>query len=63
MNEVPITKFLGIQTDKLNWKNLEEYNLSKLSSAIFAITSLKTMCMMYFSFSHSIIKYGILFGR
>jgi hypothetical protein len=68
MNEVPVTKLLGIQIDnKLNWKNHVDYILPKLSSAIFVIRSLscfmssKTLRMVYFSYFHSIIKYGIIF--
>jgi hypothetical protein len=68
MNEVPEIKFLGIQIDdKLNWKSHVEYILPKLSSAIFVIRSLsyfmssETLRMVYFSYFHSIIKYGIIF--
>jgi hypothetical protein len=68
MNEVPVIKFLGIQIDKnLNWKSHMEYILPKLSSAIFVIRSLsyfmstETLRMVYFSYFHSILKYGIIF--
>jgi hypothetical protein len=68
MNEVPEIKFLGIEIDnKLNWKSHLEYILPKLSSAVFIIRSLsyfmssETLRMMYFSYFHSIIKYGIIF--
>lgn len=68
MNEVPGIKFLGLQIDnKLNWKSHVEYILPKLSSAIFVIRSLsyfmslETLRMVYFSYFHSIIKYGIIF--
>jgi hypothetical protein len=67
MNEVPEIKFLGIQIDKLNWKSHVEYILPELSSAIFVIRSLpyfmssETLKIVYFSYFHSIIKYGIIF--
>jgi hypothetical protein len=44
-----------------------EYILPKLSSAIFVIRNLsyfmssETLWMVYFSYFHSIIKYGIIF--
>jgi hypothetical protein len=68
MNEVLVIKLLGIQIDnKMNWKSHVEYILHKLGSAIFVIRSLsyfmslKTLRMVYFSYFHSIIKYGIIF--
>jgi hypothetical protein len=68
VNEVPEIKFLGIQIDdRLNWKSHMEYILPKLSSAIFVIRSLayfmssETLRMVYFSYFHSLIKYGIIF--
>jgi hypothetical protein len=68
MNEVPVITFLCIQIDKnLVWKSHVEYILPKLSSAIFVIRSLsyllsiKTLQMVYFSYFHSILKYGIIF--
>jgi hypothetical protein len=61
MNEVSVITFLSIQIDnKLNWKSL------KHSSTIFVIRclsyfmNLKTLQMVYFSYFHSIIKYGIV---
>jgi hypothetical protein len=68
MNEVPEIIFLGIQIDnKLNLKSHVEYILPKLISAIFVIMSFsyfmssETLQMVYFSYFHSIIKYGIIF--
>ena len=69
INEVSVITFLGLQIDKnLDWKSHVEYILPKLSSAIFVIRSLsyfmskKILRMVYFSYFHSIIKYGIIFG-
>jgi hypothetical protein len=68
MNEVPVIKFLGLQIDRSSdWKSHVEYILPKLSSAIFLIRSLsyfmskKILRMVYFSYFHSILKYGIIF--
>ena len=68
INEVSVIKFLGLQIDKnLDWKTHIEYILPKLSSAIFVIRSLsyfmskKILRMVYFSYFHSILKYGIIF--
>jgi hypothetical protein len=68
MNELSEVKFLSIQIDnELNWKSNVEYILPELSSAIFVIRSLsyfmssETLRMVYFSYFHSIIKYGIIF--
>jgi hypothetical protein len=67
MNEFPVIKFLNLQIDKnLNWKSHVEYIPPKLSSAIFLIRSLsyfmsiKILWMVYFSYFHSIPKYGII---
>jgi hypothetical protein len=69
MTEVPAIKFLSIQIDKnLNWKSHLEYILPKLSSAIFVIRSFsyfmhtKTLWWFFFSYFHSILKYGIFLG-
>jgi hypothetical protein len=68
-SEVPDTKFLGVQIDNhLNWKCHIDQILPKLSTAGFVIRelfytlNLKTLQMAYFSYFHSIIRYGIIFG-
>jgi hypothetical protein len=68
MTEVPVITFWGIKIDNLNWKSHVEYILPKLSSAIFVIRILsyfmntKTLQIVYFSYFHSILKYGIIWG-
>jgi hypothetical protein len=61
------TKFLGlIIDDNLSWKNHIDYLLSKLNSACCAIRTVKSVMsqdalgMIYFSYVHSIITYGII---
>jgi hypothetical protein len=60
--------FLGIKIDKfLTWGMHIEVLINKLNKSCFAIRSLKsilsldTLKMMYFSYVHSIITYGIIF--
>jgi hypothetical protein len=67
LNEIPVTKFLGLQIDKsLDWKIHVGYILPKLSTAIFAIRTLsyfrskQILWMVYISYFHSILKYGII---
>jgi hypothetical protein len=66
LNEIPVTKFLGLQIDKsLDWKSHVECIHPKLSIAIFAIRTLsyfssKQILRMVYYF-HSILKYGIIF--
>jgi hypothetical protein len=62
------TKFLGLYIiNYLSWKTHAEYITAKLSSACYAVMSLKpyvttsTLRMMYYSYFHSIMTYGILF--
>jgi hypothetical protein len=68
ISEVPTTKFLGVQIDNhLNWKYHIDQILPKLSTTgfvirrLFYILNLKTLRMAYFSYFHSIIRYGIIF--
>jgi len=68
IREVPDTKFLGVQIDNyLNWKCHIDWILLKLSMAgfvirqLFYVLNLKTLRMAYFAYSHSIIRYGIIF--
>lgn len=63
-------KFLGLEIDKnLNWNYHVNQLLSKISSGLYALTRLKPLCeketlkMIYFSYIHSIIYFGIsLYG-
>jgi hypothetical protein len=62
------TKFLGLTTEKtLSWKCHINQILSRLSSACYAIKvitpfmSEDTLKMIYHSYIHSIITYGIIF--
>jgi hypothetical protein len=61
-------KFLGLNTDnKLSLKNHINYLVTKLSSSFFItrtikpIMSLGSLRMIYFTYIHSIITYGIIF--
>jgi hypothetical protein len=63
------TKFLGlIIYNTLSWKAHIGYILPKLSTACYAIRFLKSFIspknlrMIYFSYVHLIIMYGIIFG-
>jgi hypothetical protein len=61
------TKFLGLIIDnKLSWKNHVDYLATKLSTCfimrvIRPLMSLNTLKMIYFSYVHSIMTYGIIF--
>jgi hypothetical protein len=62
------TKFLGLIIDnKLSWKDHIDYLTTKLSSTCFIMTvikpllSLNTLKMIYFSYTHSVMTYGIIF--
>ena len=64
------TKFLGLTIDdSLSWKAHIDQMMSKLNTACFvirmiqAIMSLETLRRVYFAYIHSIISYGIIFGR
>jgi len=68
ISEVPNTKFLGMQIDNhLNWKCHIDQILPKLSTVSFVIRQLfyildsETLRIAYFSYFHSIIRYGIIF--
>jgi hypothetical protein len=60
------TKFLGLIIDnKLSWKNHIDYLTTKLSTTCFImrvikpLMSLNTLKMIYFSYIHSVMTYGI----
>jgi hypothetical protein len=62
------TKFLGLTIEEtLSWKCHTNHILSKLSSACYAIRVITplmtddTLKMIYYSYVHSIITYGIIF--
>jgi hypothetical protein len=62
------TKFLGLQIDNhLNWKNHIDLMIPKLSIAcyagisVFHISNTDTTKSIYFTYFHSIMKYGIIF--
>ena len=62
------TKFLGLFiNNKLSWETYIEYIKSKLSSACYAVRSvkpfltIKTLKMIYYSHFHSVMTYGLLF--
>jgi hypothetical protein len=62
------TKFLGITLDNtLSWKTHIDTIIPKLSSACFTIRSVKpflsqeSLKMVYYSYFHSIITYGLIF--
>ena len=66
IEETVNTKFLGVQIDNLIiWKNHTDQMISTLSGACYAVKSIvhisniNTLKSIY---SHSIIKYGIIFG-
>ena len=61
-------KFLGLFTNNnLSWKTYIECIKSKLSSACYAMRSIKpfvtvnTLRMIYYSYFHSVMTYGLLF--
>jgi len=61
-------KFLGlISDDSVSWKAHVDQMMSKLNTAYFvirmiqAIISQETLRMVYFSYIHSIMIYGIIF--
>jgi len=67
ITRISSTKFLGLIIDKtLPWKNYIDQIMSKLSSACYAIKTVKAMMsqdtlrMIYFFFVHSIMTYNIL---
>jgi len=69
IGNVPHTKFLGLVVDDtLTWDNHNDQLISRLNSAYYAIRAVKAMLswkalrMLYFSYAHSIICCGIIFG-
>jgi hypothetical protein len=63
------TKFLGLTIDdSLSWKAHIYQIMSKLNTACFviqtiqAIMSLETLGVVYFTYIHSVISYGIILG-
>jgi hypothetical protein len=65
---VPSVKFLGLLVDDtLSWDKHVNQIASKLSSACYAVRALTPLLsknalkMLYFSYAHSIISYGIIF--
>jgi hypothetical protein len=63
------TKFLGLHIDNhLNWKNHIDQMIPKLSGACYTVRSMfhmsniTTLKSIYFTYFHSIMKYGIIFG-
>jgi hypothetical protein len=70
ISSVNETKFLGlIINNNLTWKTHIEFIKSKLSSACYAVRSVKpfltirTLKMIYYSCFHSVMTYGLLFWR
>jgi hypothetical protein len=62
------TKFLGIHVDStLSWKIHIEQIINKLSSACYAMRSIKplmsqeTLKIVYYAYFHSIVNYGLIF--
>jgi hypothetical protein len=61
-------KFLGLIIDNtLAWKGRIEMTVPKLSAACFAVRAVKpfvsrdTLMMIYYSYFHSIMNYGLIF--
>ena len=65
ITDVNTTKFLGLTIDNIiSWKNHILDLTSKLNTAIRAakpLMSLKALMMIYFSYFHSLMSYGIIF--
>jgi hypothetical protein len=68
IEEVETTKFLDLQIDNdLNWKAHIQYIMPNLSTACFAMSTVKslmkteTLKLVYFAYFHSIMSYGIIF--
>jgi hypothetical protein len=69
ISAVTNTKFLGVKVDNhFNWKFHIDQIFPKVSNVgfvirqLFHILNLKTLRMAYFSYFHSVIRYGIYFG-
>jgi hypothetical protein len=68
ISSVKETKFLGLITDNtLSWKGHIDYIIPKLSSACYVIRTIKpyvsqnTLKIIYYSYFHSVMNYGLLF--
>jgi len=68
IGEVKSTKFLGMHIDNhMNWKNLVEQILPKLSAAYFLLRNLihtlnpDSLHMVHFAYFHSVLQYVIIF--
>ena len=66
---VPYTKFLGLVIDDtLTWENHIDHFISRLNPACYAVRAIKAMLsrktlrMLHFSYVHSVISCGIIFG-
>jgi hypothetical protein len=59
------TEFLGLMLDNtFSWKTHRDTIVPKLSSACFAIRTIKPLLkLVYFSYFHSIMTYGLIFCR
>ena len=63
---VPYTKFLGLVIHD-TWDNHSDQLISRLNSACYAKRAVKAMLsrkalrMLYFTYVHSILSYGIIF--
>jgi hypothetical protein len=64
----PSTKFLSLITDDaLTWKHHIHYLTGKLNAACCAVTTVKSLLsrkalkILYFSYIHSIMTYGVIF--
>jgi len=56
------TTFLGLTLDNtLSWRIHIDTIIPKLSSASFAFSSLDLLKMVYYSYFHSIMTYGLIF--
>jgi hypothetical protein len=70
IKETTSIRFLGTQINNhLNWKSHIDQVIPKLSAACFAVRRLfhilntYALWMVYFSYFHSVIKYGIIFWQ
>ena len=68
MANIPYTKLLCWMVDgTLTWDNYNDQFFSRLKSACYAIrvvkavVSVKAVRMLYFSYAHSIVSFGIIF--
>jgi hypothetical protein len=70
ISNIEHTKFLGLMIkNSLSWQNHIDLMMPKLNTATYVIRSLRqvmnleTPKKVYFSFTHSILIYGIIFGE